>query len=101
MNSKKPYKTKIERDIRFSKDIKVSGIQGGKVIGNNLALFSFIMGIPLLLIGLFGLFNMALGLGFQVNNATIILVLVVELGHFMVVIIIFLMVIIGLVLGFL
>ena len=36
--AKKPYKTKIERDIQHSEDIKVSGIQGGKVIGNNLTL---------------------------------------------------------------
>jgi hypothetical protein len=77
MNKKKPYKTKIERDIKMHKDIKVSGLQGGKVIGHNLALFSFIMGIPLILAGLYGFFNMAFGLVFPVNNATVILVLVV------------------------
>ncbi len=35
------------------------------------------MGIPLVLTGLYGLFNMALDLGFPMNNATVILVLVV------------------------
>ena len=77
MNNKKPYKTKIERDIKMHEDIKVSGLQGGKIIGHHLALFSFIMGIPLVLTGLYGLFNMARGLGFPINNATVILVLVV------------------------
>jgi len=77
MDNKKPYKTKIERDVQMSEDIKVSGIQGGKVIGHNLALFSLIMGIPLLLIGLFGLFNMIIDLGFPMNSATVILVLVI------------------------
>ena len=77
MSDKKPYKNKIERDVQMSEDIKVSGIQGGKVLGQNLALFSLIMGIPLLLIGLFGLFNMVLDLGFPKNSATVILVLIV------------------------
>ena len=30
---KKPWKTRMERDIVFSKDIKESGLQGGKAIG--------------------------------------------------------------------
>ena len=77
MENKKPWKTKIERDVIMHEDIKVSGLQGGKIIANKLALFSFIMGIPLLLIGLYGLFNMILDLGFHMNNATLILVLVV------------------------
>jgi len=77
MENKKPWKTKIERDVIMHEDIKVSGLQGGKIIANKLALFSFIMGIPLLLIGLYGLFNMILDLGFPMNNATLILVLVV------------------------
>ena len=29
---KKPWKTRMERDIVFSKDIKESGLQGGKAI---------------------------------------------------------------------
>jgi len=77
MANKKPYKTKIERDVQFSEDIKVSGLQGGKVIGNNLTLFSFIIGIPLLIIGLCALVNMLLGLGFPTNSAVVILVLLV------------------------
>jgi len=34
---KKPWKTRVERDIKFSKDIKEAGLEGGKVIGNNLS----------------------------------------------------------------
>ena len=77
MNNKKPWKTKIERDIIMHDDIRVSGLQGGKVIANKLALFSFVMGIPLLLIGLYGLSSMIFDLGFPMNNAILILVLVV------------------------
>ena len=77
MENKKPWKTKIERDVIMHEDIKVSGLQGGKIIANKLALFSFIMGIPLLLIGLYGLFSMIFDLGFPMNTATLILVLVV------------------------
>jgi hypothetical protein len=77
MVKKKPWKTKIERDIRMHEDIKVSGLQGGKIIAEKLSLFSFILGIPLLLIGLYGFFSMILDLGFPMNTATIILVMVV------------------------
>ena len=45
MANKKPYKNKVERDIQFSNDVKVSGLEGGKVIGENLSLLSFILGI--------------------------------------------------------
>ena len=48
-NQKKYWKTKVERNIIMHEDLKESGLQGGKVIGNNLALFSFIIGIPLLI----------------------------------------------------
>ena len=58
-------------------DIKVSGLQGGKIIGNKLALFSFIMGIPLLLVCLYGRISMIFDLGFPSNNAVLILVLIV------------------------
>jgi len=74
---KKPYKNKIERDVKMHDDIRVSGLQGGKVLGNKLALFSLIIGIPLLLIGLYGLLSMVFDLGFPKNTATLILVLVV------------------------
>jgi hypothetical protein len=77
MNKKKPWKTKVERDIIMHEDIKVSGQQGGKIIGEKLSLLAFVMGIPLLAIGLFGLINMLLGYGFPVNSATIILVIIV------------------------
>ena len=77
MDNKKPWKTKMERDIILHEDIKISGLQGGKVIANKLCLFSFLMGIPLLLIGLYGLLSMIFDLGFPMNRATFILVMVV------------------------
>ena len=76
---KKPWKTRMERDIMFSKDIKEAGLQGGKVIGDKLSLLSFIIGIPLLIIGLYGLFSMSFGFGFPMNMANIILVLLVNI----------------------
>ena len=75
---KKPWKTRVERDIKFSKDIKEAGLQGGKTIGNNLSLLSFIIGIPLFIIGLYAIISMLFGLGFPINMATIILVLLVN-----------------------
>ena len=33
---KKPWKTRVERDIIMHKDIKEVGLQGGKVIGDKL-----------------------------------------------------------------
>jgi len=75
---KKPWKTRVERDIKFSKDIKESGLKGGKAIANNLSLFSFIIGIPLLIIGLYAIISMLFGFGFPINMATIILVLLVN-----------------------
>ena len=77
MSDKRPYQTTLERDIKMHEDIKVSGLQGGKVLGNHLALFSFIMGIPLTVTGIYGLITMVFDLGFTMNTATIILVLVV------------------------
>jgi len=75
---RKPWKTRVERDIKFSKDIKEAGLEGGKTIGNNLPLFSFIIGIPLLIIGLYAIISMLFGFGFPINMATIILVLLVN-----------------------
>lgn len=75
--NKKPYKNKIERDVVMHDDIRVSGLQGGKILGNKLVLFSLITGIPLLLIGLYGLLSMVFDLGFPNNTAVLILVLVV------------------------
>jgi hypothetical protein len=74
---KKQWKTKIERDIIMHEDIKESGLQGGKVVGDKIALFSLIFGIPLLIVGLYSLISMIFNLGFPVNSATIILALVV------------------------
>jgi len=75
---KKPWKTRMERDIKFGKDIKEAGLEGGKEIGDKLSLFSFIIGVPLLLIGLYALFSMLFDFGFPVNSATIILVFLVN-----------------------
>lgn len=77
--NKKPWKTRMKRDIIMHKDVKEAGLQGGKVIGDKLSLFSFIIGIPLLLIGLYGLLNMLFDFGFHVNMANIILVILVNL----------------------
>jgi hypothetical protein len=82
----KPWKTRIERDIKFSEDIKESGIQGGKVIGENLAILSFIIGIPLLIIGMYALINILFGFGFPTNVAIIILVIIINVIGFLLVI---------------
>ena len=77
MNDKKPWKNKVERDIIMHDDLRKSGLQGGHVIAEHLSLFSFIFGIPLLLIGLYAIVNMLLDWGFPINNATIIMVILV------------------------
>jgi len=53
-----------------------SGVQGGKVIGEHIALGCFLIGIPFLIIGLYALFRMVFGLGYPTNTAIIILTLV-------------------------
>jgi len=63
--------------IMSDKYISESGVQGGKIIGEHLALGSLIFGIPMLIIGLYGLINMLLGCGIPTNSAIIILVLLV------------------------
>ena len=63
--------------IMSDKYISESGVQGGRIIGEHLALGSFIIGIPLLIIGIYGLINILFGWGFPTNNAIIILVLLV------------------------
>jgi len=83
---KKPWKTRVERDIIYSKDIKEAGLQGGKVIGEKLSLLSFIIGIPMLIIGIYAIFNMLFGFGFPMNMATIILVLLVNVSGLLLVI---------------
>ena len=83
---KKPWKTRMERDIIYSKDIKESSIQGGKVIGEKLSLLSFIIGIPMLIIGLYAIFSMLFNFGFPINMATIILVLLVNVSGLLLII---------------
>jgi hypothetical protein len=62
--------------IMSDKYISESGVQGGKVIGEHIVLGSFIVGIPLLLIGLYAIFSILVG-SFPTNTAIIILVLLV------------------------
>ena len=75
---KKPWKTRVERDIIMHKDIKESGLQGGKIIGEKISLLSFIIGIPMLIIGLYAIFSILFDFGFPVNMATIILAILVN-----------------------
>ena len=75
MNKKTPKKDNTV--IMSDKYISESGVQGGKIIGEHIALGSLIFGIPLLIIGLYGLLNILFGWGFPTNNAIIILVLLV------------------------
>lgn len=63
--------------IMSDKYISESGVQGGKIIGEHIALGSFIIGIPLLTIGVYALLNILFGWGFPTNSAIIILVLLV------------------------
>ena len=70
-------KTSKNYNIESDKYIGESGVQGGNIIGEKIVLFSFIIGIPLLIIGIYGLINMLFDLGFPKNMAIIILVLVV------------------------
>jgi hypothetical protein len=72
---KRPWKTRVERDIILHDDLKEASLQGGKVIGEKLSLLSFVIGIPMLVIGLYSMLNMLLGFGFPINNANIILIL--------------------------
>jgi len=73
-------KTSEEYNIESDKYIRDSGVQGGKIIGEKLALLAFIIGIPILTIGIYSLFNMLFGFGFPMNTATIILVLLAIVG---------------------
>jgi len=76
---KKPWKTRMERDIIMHKDVKDSGLQGGKIMGNKFSLLSFIIGIPMLILGQYSLLNMLFSFGFPINLANIILVLLVNI----------------------
>lgn len=56
--------------------ISESGVQGGKVLGEHIVLGSLIIGLPLILIGLYAIFSMILGT-FPTNTAILILVILV------------------------
>ncbi|MDG6229265.1 MAG: hypothetical protein QCH96_04815 [Candidatus Thermoplasmatota archaeon] len=60
--------------IMSDKYLTESGTQGGKILGDNLSLFSFVIGIPLLLVGIFGVFSILYNSNFESNMAIIILV---------------------------
>lgn len=86
MGKNKPWKTKVERDIIMHEDIKTSGLQGGKIIGDKIVLFSFVLGIPLFLLGIYSMISMLFNLGFPVNSANIILMLIVlSIGSLMII----------------
>ena len=58
--------------IMSDKYLSESGVQGGKVIGEHISLFSFIIGIPFLIIGLIALIGMLFDFGFPTHTAGII-----------------------------
>ena len=63
--------------------ITESGIQGGKALGDHIAVFSLIIGIPFLIVGIYGFLNILFGWGFPTNLAIIILVLLVLIIGFL------------------
>jgi len=77
MEKKKPWKTRVERDVILHDEISKSGVHGGKIIGEKLYILSLIGGITFLLIGIYAIMSMLFGWGFPVNSATVILALVV------------------------
>ena len=80
IKSKTDDKKKLEEDrtvIMSDEYLSESGVQGGKIVAEHIVLGSIIFGFTFLIIGLFALFDMALGFGFPTNTAMIILVIVV------------------------
>lgn len=63
--------------VNSDKYLSESGLQGGKVLGNNISLASFVGGIPLFIIGFFALIAITFDLGFPTNPAVIIAALLV------------------------
>ena len=63
--------------IMSDRYISESGVQGGKIVGEKLALGSFIIGIPLLIMGLIALFSTLFGFVSPRPMADIILFLLV------------------------
>jgi hypothetical protein len=74
MNKKTLEKNKTV--IMSDKYLSESGVQGGKIVGEHLALGSFIIGIPFLIIGLITLFSIIFDF-FNTNTAVIIAALLV------------------------
>jgi len=58
--------------IMSDENLRKSGVQGGKIIGEHIVLGSLIFGIPFLSIGLYALFSMVFGFGYPTNTAIII-----------------------------
>ncbi len=63
--------------IMSDKYVSESGLQGGKAISDHISLLSLIIGIPLLLIGIYGMLNMVLGWGYPTNGPIFIMVVLV------------------------
>ena len=63
--------------IESDRYIKESGVQGGKIITEHLAVGCFLMGIPFFIMGLYGLVSMIFDLGFPTDTASVIGVLLV------------------------
>lgn len=61
--------------IMSDKYISESGVQGGKVLGENIVLGSLIFGIPFLIMGLIGLFMLFFFETIAANTTNIILML--------------------------
>ena len=72
--------------IISDKYISESGVQGGKVIGEHIALGSFIAGIPFFIIGLIALFGILLNFGFPKHTAfTILATLFTVIGFLLII----------------
>jgi hypothetical protein len=71
---KKQWKSRMKRDILLVKEIIESGLQGGEVIWDLLSFLAYIIGISLLIIGIYTIFYMLFGFRFP-KMTEIILVL--------------------------
>ena len=76
MNKETPKDNTV---IMSDEYLSESGLQGGKALGDNLSLFSFVVGVPLLLLGLFGIYSIFFNSSFESNLAIIILVVLVTI----------------------
>ena len=64
--------------ITSDKYISESGVQGGKAIGEHIVLGSFLVGIPIFIMGLIGIFILFFG-RIPTNTANVILVLLLTI----------------------